>query len=100
MNTEIVDFKLLNRLEWSGLLFIAGLLIVACVVLIIIPVLVPPTFENVVALLATFALALAIAAWWPGWSRCSKARTSRATGSKCRTRTAKYAPSGYEPYGS
>ena len=100
MNAEIVDFKLLNRLEWSGLLFIAGLLvaarvltsvsgwlitriaerapvgwrltvlrfrpivrllIVACVVLIIIPVLVPPTFENVVALLATFALALAFA---------------------------------------
>ena len=100
MNAWIGDFKLLNRLDWSGLLFIVGLLIgarvlasvagwlitrsaeraprrwrltilqfrpivrlviVAGVLLIIIPVLVRPTFENVIALVATFALALAFA---------------------------------------
>ena len=100
MNAGIGDFKLLNRLEWSGLLFIVGLLIgarllasgagwlithsaeraparwrlailqvrpivrlliVAGVLLVIIPILVHPTFQNVVALVATFALALAFA---------------------------------------
>src|SRR5712691_12216981 len=100
MNVDIGDFKLLNRLEWSGLLFIlavliaarvlasiAGwaitgaaerapgrwrltvlqfrpivrLLIVAGALLIVIPVLIRPTFENVVALVASLALALAFA---------------------------------------
>ena len=100
MDAGIGDVKLLNRLDWSGLLFIVGLLIgarvlasvagwlitrsaerapgrwrltilqfrpivrlliVAGVLLIIIPVLVHPTFENVVALVATLALALAFA---------------------------------------
>ncbi len=100
MNVDIGDFKLLNRLEWSGLLFILAVLIAARVLasidgwaitgaaerapgrwrltvlqfrpivrvlivagalLIVIPVLIRPTFENVVALVASLALALAFA---------------------------------------
>ncbi len=100
MNAEISAFKILNRLEWSSLVLILGLLIGARVlasatgwlishlgerapgrwrltvlksrpivrlliavgtVLIIIPILVPPTFENAIALLAAFGLVFAFA---------------------------------------
>ena len=100
MNADVGDFTLLNRLEWSGLLLIAAVLIgtrilafvagwaitraaerapgqwrltvlqfrpivrlaiVAGALLIVIPVLIRPTFENVVALVASLALALAFA---------------------------------------
>ena len=100
MSAEIAAFKLLNRLEWSHLALILGLLIGARVlasvtgwlithlaerasgrwrltilqfrpiarlliavgvVLLIIPILVQPTFQNVVALIAALSLALAFA---------------------------------------
>ncbi len=100
MNAEISVFKILNRLEWPGLVLILGLLIGARVlasaagwlisglaerapggwrltvlksrpivrlliavgtVLIIVPILVRPTFENAVALLAAFGLVFAFA---------------------------------------
>jgi small-conductance mechanosensitive channel len=100
MNAEISAFKILNRLDWSSLLLILGLLIgarllapaagwliahladrapgrwrltvlksrpivrlliVVGTVLIIIPILVQPTLENAVALLAAFGLVFAFA---------------------------------------